>query len=341
MPPPGGGFVVAIAGGPTFSCAPDEPVLRAALRAGLPFPYECGTGSCGTCRFEIRDGAFDMAWREAPAWSERDRQRNRMLGCQATPLGPATIAVRLEPARKPPIAPVRRAARLERWRVLTHDIWEFELHAGGVAEFLPGQYALLALPNVPGWRAYSMANLANSAGVWQFIVKRKQGGLAGRALFEAPYVGMPVVLDAPYGHAFLAPGTAAPVLCIAGGSGLSPMVSILRAVLRRQDPSARMATLFYGGRRPADIVDLGRCFDPAPQAAIDYRVVLSNVEDIGPEIWPGARGMVHEAVERAGGAVLATAEIFVAGPPPMVEASVAMLRRRGVPAERIHFDSFY
>ncbi|HJS31536.1 MAG TPA: 2Fe-2S iron-sulfur cluster binding domain-containing protein, partial [Alphaproteobacteria bacterium] len=118
--PPRGGFAIAIAGGPTFSCGPDEPVLRAALRAGLPFPYECGTGSCGTCRFEIRSGAFDMAWRLAPAWSERDRQRKRMLGCQAMPLGPATIAVRLEPARAPPIAPARRAARLMIRRALTH-----------------------------------------------------------------------------------------------------------------------------------------------------------------------------------------------------------------------------
>lgn len=258
------------------------------------------------------------------------------------PLGPATIAVRLEPTRAPPIAPARRAARLVSRRALTHDLWEFELHAEGGAEFLPGQYALLALPGVAGWRAYSMANLANPDGTWQFIVKRKPGGAASQALFDAPRADLPIELDGPFGHAFLAPDAASPVVCIAGGSGLSPMVSILRAALRRPDAIGRRATLFYGARRPEDIVDLG-CFADlgAARASIDYRIVLSAADDIEPGIWPGLRGMVHEAVERDDGAIIAAAETFVAGPPPMVEASIAVLRRGGVPDSRIHFDSFY
>jgi len=290
----------------------------------------------------MRDGAFDMAWPEAPAWSDRDRQRKRMLGCQATPLGPATIAVRLEPNRRPTVPPARRAARLQSWRALTHDLWEFELRADGAAEFLPGQYALLALPGVPGWRAYSMANLANREGIWRFVIKRKPGGSASQALFDAPRADLTVELDAPFGHAFLAPVVAAPVLCIAGGSGLSPMLSILRAALLRLNATSRSATLFYGARRPEDIVDLARCADlAAAGASIDYRVVLSAADDVEPEIWPGLRGMVHEAVEREAASVLPAAETFVAGPPPMVEASVAMLRRHGVSPERIHYDSFY
>jgi toluene monooxygenase electron transfer component len=75
-----------------FGCAGDDTILRAALRAGLGFPYECNTGSCGTCRFELVEGGVVPERVAPPAWTERDRKRNRYLGCQG-PAGDCVIKV--------------------------------------------------------------------------------------------------------------------------------------------------------------------------------------------------------------------------------------------------------
>src|ERR687897_110160 len=88
---------IAIAGTePAYRCPDDDTILRAALRAGLGFPYECNVGSCGNCRFELLSGEVVHRREAAPAWSDRDRQRNRYLGCQARPLGNCQIKVNLE-----------------------------------------------------------------------------------------------------------------------------------------------------------------------------------------------------------------------------------------------------
>jgi toluene monooxygenase electron transfer component len=66
-----------------YECPGDDVVLRAALRNGLGFPYECNVGSCGNCRFELLEGEVAHIWDSPPAWGERDLKRNRYLGCQA------------------------------------------------------------------------------------------------------------------------------------------------------------------------------------------------------------------------------------------------------------------
>ena len=63
-----------------YACAGDDTILRAALRAGFGFPYECNTGSCGTCRFELIEGEVVHERAEPPAWTELDRRRRRYPG---------------------------------------------------------------------------------------------------------------------------------------------------------------------------------------------------------------------------------------------------------------------
>ena len=100
----------------------DDTVLRAALRAGLGFPYECNSGSCGNCRFELLEGSVEHARKDCPGWSERDSARNRWLGCQAKPLSDCRIKVRLDPHYESMHRPIRTTARLVAVTAITHDI---------------------------------------------------------------------------------------------------------------------------------------------------------------------------------------------------------------------------
>ena len=78
----------------SFPCAENDTLLRAALRSGIAFPYECNVGSCGNCKFELLDGVMSSCWPEAPGLSDKDRARNRGLGCQSKPTGPLQIKLR-------------------------------------------------------------------------------------------------------------------------------------------------------------------------------------------------------------------------------------------------------
>ena len=116
--------------GTQFDCAPDDTILRAALRAGLGMSYSCNVGSCGNCRFELVEGEVRHARNAPPAWSERDLKRNRWLGCQAVPQGDCRIKFRADPASVSHDCPDRRTARLQRVTPVTRDISEIALKVG-------------------------------------------------------------------------------------------------------------------------------------------------------------------------------------------------------------------
>jgi toluene monooxygenase electron transfer component len=121
-------------------------VLRAGLRSGLGMPYECNSGSCGTCKVELVSGTVESLWAAAPGLGDRDRAKNRVLACQSRPTSDCAIKVRLRPENVPAHRPARFRAKLVGTRDLTHDLREFRFKAEGAPGFLAGQYALFTLP---------------------------------------------------------------------------------------------------------------------------------------------------------------------------------------------------
>jgi toluene monooxygenase electron transfer component len=319
---------VQIDGGEAFAFPPEEDtLLRAGLRAGADLPHECSVGGCGACRFDLLSGEMERLWPEAPGLSERDRKRGKYLACQSRPLTDCTIKLRTSAEYHPVVPARRRMAKLVERRLLTRDMAEFSFHTGGAAAFLPGQYALLYPQGVAGARAYSMSNLANQGGAWQFIIRRTPSGRGSAALFELAE-GDEIPLDGPYGHAYFRADSPREIVCIAGGSGLAPMLGIARAAL------PRTVWFFDGARTSADLCG-GELLGEVP--GLTYRPVLS-LPDSG---WTGATGFVHEEVARALPAPLDQYEYYFAGPPPMIEAiqSLLMVQHR-VPFTQIHFDRF-
>lgn len=338
---------VRIAGGEeTFSCAEEDTLLRAALRAGLGFPYECNSGACGTCKVELVEGAVQSLRPDAPGLAERDRARNRVLACQAQPRGDCAIKVRLRPENVPAYRPRRFRARLASTRELTHDIREFTFQARGAPGFLPGQYALFYLPGLAAPRTYSMSNVDDGSGRWQFIVRRVPGGTGTHTLFDQVPVGGEVEIDGPYGLAYLRPESPRDILCIGGGSGLAPVLSIARGAVAEPRLQGRAVHVFYGARTLRDLCGEAELSAlPGYGERLFFHPVLSQGEAGGQ--WSGALGLVHERARsfiegEAGAAERWNAfEYYFAGPPPMAEAVQRMLVERRVPFPQVHFDSFY
>ncbi|HZV65928.1 MAG TPA: 2Fe-2S iron-sulfur cluster binding domain-containing protein, partial [Telluria sp.] len=235
-------------GGQQFACAADDTILRAALRAGIGLSYECNVGSCGSCKLELVAGEVVSNWPDAPALGERDLARKRVLGCQSRPTGDCTIKARAAPHYASACLPQRLRATLLATRELTHDMREFRFALPAATPFLPGQYALLYLPGVDGPRAYSMSDIAQGQASWDFIIKRTPDGAATGALFDNLQPGDSIAIDGPYGLAYLRTDSPRDIVCIAGGSGLAPLVSIARGVAATPALDGVRLQLFYGGR---------------------------------------------------------------------------------------------
>ncbi|MHA6344385.1 2Fe-2S iron-sulfur cluster-binding protein [Roseivivax sp. CAU 1761] len=323
--------------GTQFPCAEGDTILRAALRAGLGVPYSCNVGECGNCKFQLIEGEVRHQRAEPPAWSEKkDAKRARWLGCQAEPLTDCTIKLRPDADAAPRDRPARQQAELVRVTPLTHDIAAFSLRLEGTDGFRPGQYALIAPEGVEGGRAYSMSNLPGE-GLWEFLIKRKPDGAATGALFDALTPGDRVTLDGPYGTAWLREDSPRDIVLLAGGSGLSPMVSIARGAARAGMLEDRKLHLFYGARGEADLFDPAAALGPELAGRIAFTPALSEA-GAG---WTGARGFLHEAVQAEMGAAVAECELYFAGPAAMSQAVQLMAHEAGLPPERVHFDEFY
>ncbi|NMG43009.1 2Fe-2S iron-sulfur cluster binding domain-containing protein [Aromatoleum toluvorans] len=318
-----------------------DTILRAALRAGIGISYECNSGGCGGCKFELLEGDIETLWPQAPGLSERDRKRGRHLACQCRAIGDVTIAAPSALEYVPRVPPKRQKAWLHEVRTITHDIREFRFVSSEEADFLPGQYAMLELPGLEGSRAYSLSNTANANREWHFQVRRVQHGKGSHILFDRLAVGDEIALDGPYGLAYLRTESERDLVCVAGGSGLAPMVSIARGAAEGGLLDNRTLHFFYGARTRHDVCgeemlrELGKFGD-----SIRYIPVVSLPCDEGQ--WNGLTGYVHDQLAQVLPREFCSYEFYFAGPPPMTQAIQELLMvGHKVPFGQIHFDRFF
>ena len=335
-------YAVKLADGAAYDCAADDTLLRSGLRAGLGFPYECNSGSCGTCKVELVEGQVSSLRPDAPGLAERDRARNRVLACQARPVSDCAIKVRLRPENVPHHRPARFRATLAGFRDLTHDMREFHFKSEGAPGFLPGQYALFYLPGLEAPRTYSMSNIDEGRGEWHFIVRRVPGGVGTMTLFDKVAVGSSIALDGPYGLAYLRPDSPRDLVLIGGGSGLAPVLSIARGAAIEPRLAGRDIHVFYGARTARDICGERELRElPGYGMRLFFEAILSEPETGAAKPWNGATGFVHERVRQFIGERWPDYEYYFAGPPPMAQAVQQMLIEKRVPFPQVHFDSFY
>ena len=327
----------------TFEQGIKDTVLRGALRAGVGFPYECNSGGCGSCKFEIIEGNVENLWPDAPGLTERDRRKGYLLACQCRAVTNLRIKVRTAPEYVPVITPKPIQAKFVSVHEITHDIREFRFVSDAGANFLPGQYAMLAIPGVSNPRAYSMSNLGNEGGEWHFQIRHVANGAATNKLFHHLQVGGEIEIDGPYGLAYLRTDVVRDIVCVAGGSGLAPMVSIARGAAQLGLLKTRQLHFFYGGRTPRDICGEAFLRDlPGYGERIHFYPVVSLPGDNSDAHWTGETGFVHDLVRRVFEDSLSNFEFYFAGPPPMTQTLQEMLMiGYKVPFEQIHFDRFF
>lgn len=239
------------------------------------------------------------------------------------------------------------AGHIKTHRALTHDTDEIviafdparPIHARG------GQFATLRFPGMEQPRPYSFARdpQACPPGELSFFIRRVPDGEVSTWLGAANRSGEPVEIAGPLGGFGLDDATA-PMLCIAGGSGMSAILALIEAACAA--PSRRDCCFYYGARTREDLYcinEIEAVRDAWPQAQhFEFVPVLS--EEPADSSWAGARGFVTDIVKAAlidsGRLAARDASVFFCGPPPMIDAGRRMLETAGTPPEQIYCDAF-
>jgi toluene monooxygenase electron transfer component len=334
----------------TFECAPTERILYAALCQGLTAPYECATGTCGTCRGRITQGSAHVEWDEAPGFARLKRDKGDILMCQARPTTDCVLRVPANVAAKPesPTLPRHRRGRLENVRRLTHDVMDFEVALSEPVTFDAGQFVVLEAPGITGGRAYSMVNFDANTSRLAVVVKQKVGGRLCDWLFQGAAAGVGVNVFGPLGRATFHPEEGRNILAIAGGSGIAGMLSILEHATRASYFRHRTGHVFFGVRTLADGFYLSELSSYVNLAAGNLEATLALSHEQPPAAghpqFPNIRlahGMVGDVAQAAMMGRYENMVGFVAGPPPMVDAALRLLTVEArLPRQFIRYDKF-
>lgn len=319
----------------TLLVARDKTLLEAMLAEGLAMPHDCKVGSCGTCKFKLLDGKIRELSPSALALDRDELAAGYRLACQALPRSDLTIALD---------APLLSQQAVESYSAmivaaprLCPDIINLIVELDRPLCFTPGQYADLSVPGIDGPRSYSFAFApkAGPARQLQFHVRHVSGGAFTDWLFGSEPIGTQLKVAAPYGEFRLNTSTA-PMLCIAGGSGLAPIMAILQEALA--NGATRPVVLLYGARSQAHLYCLGEIGElkAAWNGPFEFIPVLSDEAPGNP--WEGARGLVTQQI--AGIPDLKKCEAYLCGPPAMVDQAEEELLSAGVSRDAIFADRF-
>lgn len=307
-------------------------MLEAALEQGVPFPHSCKVGTCGTCRYHLLRGDIRELLSSAMGLTAEQYQRGERLACQTLPKGDLEICLESALVGVPNVVSMDGVIVAQHQK--TPDIIILELELDSALHFNPGQFAEITIPDANVTRSYSFANLPGTCRA-EFHVRLVPGGAFSGWLSAGSRCGEKVMVRGPFGQ-FGLTDSVGPMICIAGGTGLAPIKSILQSM---QVSGLRRRVIFMYGTRHASNLYFGddvRNWKEKWRDTFEFVPVLS-AEPEGSS-WCGLRGFVTEHIPADIGHDW---EAYLCGPPPMVDAAEQALSRLGVERGSIHADRFF
>jgi CDP-4-dehydro-6-deoxyglucose reductase len=322
--------------GHTFAVEASETVLEAALRQGIILPYGCRNGACGSCMGTVAAGSVAYDHGLPPALNEQDAALHKALFCQAHPASDLTIQVReVDAARDIEVKTL--PCRVEKLEHLAHDVIRIYLRmpASERLQFLAGQYIeVLIKDHEP--RAFSIANAPHDDEFIELHIRYVEGGLFTDQVFHHMQEKVLLRVRGPLGTFFLREDSQRPALLIGGGTGFAPLKGILEHAFKTG--VSKPLHLFWGVRAQRDLY-----LDELPQRwareheNFSYTPVLS--EPAQEDNWSGETGFVTDSVIRHY-PELAGHDIYMSGPPVMVETGHRLFMQHGLDEFRFFSDAF-
>ena len=305
---------------------------------GIFIPSACGgSGSCGLCKLAVKSGAGEHAPAE-PAWiTDTDRAAGIRLACQLKVERDLEILVPEE------LFSIRQyRARVDSLRDLTYDIKELtlSLQDGRELDFRAGGYIQLVVPAYaltpePAYRAYSIASAPSRKKSIELEVRLVPNGICSTYVFQHLKPGDELMINGPFGDFHLRDGDRE-IVFVAGGSGMAPVKSILLDMVDRR--IRRKVTYFFAAHSARDLFlveEMRALADRLP----GFRFIPALSNPAPEDRWEGEKGLITEVLNRHFHR-LDRHEAYLCGSPGMVDASIRVLKSKGLPEDLIFYDKF-
>ena len=303
--------------GRNFTMEGDETVLMAGIRQNVALPYGCKDGACGSCKCKKISGTVVHRNHQAKALTADEEAAGYVLTCCATPQSDLVLESRQVtqagaiPIRKMPT----RVSKLAR---LSDDVMvmQLQLPANDTFTYKPGQYIEFILRD-GARRSYSMANAPQADVGVELHIRHMPGGKFTDLVFGSMKEKEILRIEGPFGSFFLREDSAKPIILLASGTGFAPIKALIEQML--QQGIARPATLYWGGRRPADLY-LDAWVQDKLQSMPNLRYVPVVSDAQLADAWTGRTGFVHQAVLQDH-ADLSGYQVYACGAPVVVDSA--------------------
>lgn len=324
--------------GKSVECGYGDTVLGALEKAGYALPNNCRAGACGECKVKVLDGQFDQGMVLDMALSPEERRQGFGLMCMAKPLSEElTIEWGTEDA-KPKLFPPREDALfvVVDKRQVAARVVELRLRpVGQPIRYWPGQYVTVsnAREHIPP-RAYSVANAPRPDGEIVLQVARQDDGCTSIWVHDKLNIGDSIKVSGAYGTFIGDPSVDTPVLCLAAGTGLAPILALAEAALRRG--YKRPVAMVFSARTQADAYSQGMmAWWRTKHRNFDYQITLTQEE---------AEGFLSGRIDKVLPGLypdLSKHSVFIAGSTGFVDHCVETVKKLGAQPELIHTEGFF
>lgn len=324
-----------------FEADANDTLLDAAAKANIFLPAVCREGGCGTCRVTRNAGIVLFGPYSKTALTDADRAAGDILLCRSraysdlelsAPFDKAAVGFAPVPERGARVTEVAPAGAGAVRLVLQY---EDDPEHGRAAEFIPGQFMELTLPGTSTTRAYSLANTPNWDGTLEFLIRLHPRGVFSGYLKESAKVGDLLLVKGPQGSFTADESSQSPRWFVAGGTGVAPMLSMLRQMV--EFGVTQEARLFFGVNTEEELFATDAVAELSK--SLSCLGVTLCVWKPGPN-WTGFAGTPAEALDAALADGGARPDIYVCGPPALIEATEAIALARGVCHDRIFSEQF-
>ena len=316
-----------------IDCKPSETVADAAYRQSINVPIDCRDGACGACKCACESGSFRLGEYIEDAMSQAEADEGYVLTCQMYPKSDCVVRV---PASSE-VCKTKQAsfsANITAVRQLSDSTISLTLQGEALNKlaFLPGQYANLQVPGSDHHRAYSFSSMPKDGAV-SFLIRNVPGGLMSGFLREHAQPGMAMTMAGPIGSFYLR-DIRRPVLMLAGGTGLAPFLAMLDKV-QAIGGSPYPIHLIYGVNTDTDLVEIDK-LNAFTEQLPNFTYALVVVSADSTQVRQGYVTQHIEPAQLNDGDV----DIYLCGPPPMVEAVAQYMRDRAIHPASFHYEKF-
>ncbi len=324
----------------TFEVARDEPILAAAIRAGIGLPYGCKDGACGSCKSRLLEGRVIHGVHQLKALSVAEEEAGLILPCCATAQTDCVIEARMVPgAGEHPV--LKMPCRVMAIQRPTSDVavLRLQLPANQSLQYRAGQYIEFILRD-GSRRSYSMATAPGNLGTPPAIelhLRHMPGGKFTDHVFSAMKDKDILRMEGPYGSFFLREDSAKPIVLLASGTGFAPIKAIIEHM--RLKAIDRPTVLYWGCRSRTDLYQHEWAEQTtAAMPTLRYVPVLSEPKP--EDQWHGRTGFVHRAV-MADLPDLSGHQVYACGVPVMVESAKRdFVATCALPEDEFYADAF-